>query len=78
MASRVIEVLVKPNARTSELTDNGDGTWTARIAAPPLDGKANVALIALVAKHFGCAKSLVTIKSGASGRRKRLVVDGGA
>ena len=77
MASRVIEVLVKPNARTSELVENDNGTWTARIAAAPVDGKANEALIALVAKHFGCAKSAVTIKSGASGRRKRLVVDGG-
>lgn len=75
MTSRVIEVLVKPNARTSELTENGDGTWTARIAAAPVDGKANEALIALVAKHFGCAKSMVTIKSGASGRKKRLIVE---
>ncbi|WP_291144448.1 DUF167 domain-containing protein [Hydrogenophaga sp.] len=77
MPARTIDVLVKPNAKTSELSDNGDGTWTARIAAPPVDGKANEALIALVAKHFGCAKSRVTIKSGASGRRKRLVVEDG-
>lgn len=74
MTSRTIDVLVKPNAKTSELTDNGDGTWTARIAAPPVDGKANKALIELVAGHFGCAKSMVSIKSGASGRRKRVVV----
>lgn len=77
MATRIIEVLVKPNAKISELTDNGDGTWTARIAAPPVDGKANEVLIALVAKRFGCAKAAVTLKSGATGRRKRLVVEGG-
>lgn len=71
---RVIEVLVKPNARSSELSDNGDGTWTARLKAAPVDGKANQELIALVAQHFGCAKAAVSIKTGASGRRKRLVI----
>ncbi|MGC4394264.1 DUF167 domain-containing protein [Hydrogenophaga sp. T2] len=72
--AQVIEVLVKPNARSSELSDNGDGTWTARLKAAPVDGKANQELIALVAQHFGCAKAAVSIKTGASGRRKRLVV----
>jgi uncharacterized protein (TIGR00251 family) len=72
--AQVIEVLVKPNARSSELSDNGDGTWTARLKAAPVEGKANQELIALVAQHFGCAKAAVSIKTGASGRRKRLVV----
>ncbi len=75
MATRVIEVLVKPNARVSELVENGDGTFTARLKSPPVDGKANEELIELVAKRFGCAKAGVGIKTGASGRRKRLVVD---
>lgn len=74
MATRLIEVLVKPNARLSELVDNGDGTWTARLKSPPVDGKANAELIALVARHFGCAKAEVAIKTGASGRKKRLVI----
>lgn len=78
MASRTIEVRVKPNARSSELVDNGDGSWTARIQAPPVDGKANAALIALVARHFGVAKSAVSIKSGAASRSKRVVVEGSA
>ena len=76
MADRCIEVLVKPNARASELLQADDGSWTARLQAPPVDGKANEALIALVAKHFGVAKSAVTIKSGAASRRKRLLVKG--
>lgn len=74
MATRIIEVQVKPNARVSELVDNGDGTWTARLKSPPVDGKANEELIALVARRFGCAKAEVGIKTGASGRQKRLVV----
>jgi len=68
-------VKVKPNARASALTQEPDGTWIARVKAPPVDGKANAELIRLVASHFRCPKSAVTIKSGASGRMKRIEVD---
>jgi len=67
-------VKVKSNARASSLTQEADGTWTARVKAPPVDGKANEELIRLVAAHFRCAKSAVTIKSGAVGRTKRIEV----
>jgi uncharacterized protein (TIGR00251 family) len=70
----ILQVKVKPNARASSLTREADGTWTARVQAPPVDGKANDELIRLVAAHFGCAKSAVTIKSGASGRLKRIEI----
>ncbi len=69
---RTIRVKVKPNARTSVLEAQPDGTWLARIHAPPVDGKANEELIRLVAAHFGVRRSEVTIKSGASGRLKLL------
>jgi uncharacterized protein (TIGR00251 family) len=68
----MIRVKVKPNARMSVLEAQPDGTWLARIHAPPVDGKANAELIKLVAKHFGVRKADVTIKSGASGRMKLL------
>ena len=67
--ARVIQVKVKPNARSSSLEEI-DGVWQARLKSPPVDGKANQELIALVAEHFGCPKSAVSIKSGASGRMK--------
>lgn len=70
----ILQVKVKPNARTSSLTRESDGSWTARVQAPPVDGKANEELIRLVAGHFRCAKSAVTIRSGASGRTKRIEV----
>lgn len=71
---RKIPVNVKPNARESVLEQGADGTWTARLKAPPVDGKANAELIALMARHFGCPKSAVTIKSGAAGRRKWVCI----
>ena len=70
----VLLVKAKPNARVSALTLQDDGTWLAQLKSPPVDGKANAELIALVAKQFGCAKSAVDIKSGAGGKLKRVVV----
>jgi len=75
MAPRVIQVKVKPNSRVSALDEMEDGTWLAKIRSPPVDGKANEELIALVAKQFGCRKSEVSIKSGASSRTKLVKID---
>ena len=75
MARQVLQVKVKPNARTSSLTQAEDGTWQAQLKSPPVDGKANQELIVLVAEHFGCPKSAVTIRSGASGRMKLVQVE---
>jgi uncharacterized protein len=66
----VIRVKVKPNSRISTFEQAEGGTWLARLRAAPIDGKANEELIALVADHFQCLKSAVSIKSGAAGRLK--------
>lgn len=73
--ARIIEVRVKPNARASLLTQQEDGTWLAQLKSPPVDGKANAELIALVAKTFACRKADVSIKTGATGRTKRISID---
>jgi hypothetical protein len=70
----VIEVKVKPASRVSELVQEPDGTWTARLRSPPVDGKANAELVALVARAFGCPRSAVSIRSGAGSRRKRVEI----
>jgi uncharacterized protein (TIGR00251 family) len=56
------------------LEQNEDGTFVAQLKSPPVDGKANEELIALVAKHFGCRKSEVSIKSGGSSRTKLIQI----
>lgn len=76
MPARVIQVKVKPNSRASVLEEQPDGTWLAQIKSPPVDGRANEELIALVAKQFGCRKTEVTIKSGASSRTKLVRIEG--
>ena len=75
MASLTLRVRVKPNSRASSLEQAADGSWVARLKAPPVDGKANEELIALIADHFRCRKAAVRITAGATGRLKRLSVD---
>lgn len=72
---KTLQVKVKPSARTSELVQLDDGTWLAQIRSAPVDGKANEELVALVARHFGLAKSRVSIRSGATGRMKLVRVE---
>ncbi len=72
--SRIIELKVKPNARSSSLVEQPDGTWLATLKSPPVDGKANAELIALVAAHFKCRKAQVSIRVGGSGRRKLVQI----
>ena len=75
--AQFIEVRVKPNAVTSVLQQTSTGAWLATLKSPPVDGKANTELIGLVAKHFGCRKSAVSIKSGGSGRTKLVKIEVG-
>ena len=69
---QILLVKVKPNARQSSLQRQADGSWLAQLKSPPVDGKANAELIALIAREFGCAKSAVEIASGAGARIKRV------
>jgi uncharacterized protein (TIGR00251 family) len=72
---RILQVKVKPNSRESLLAQQADGSWLARVKSPPVDGKANAAVIELIAAHFGVRKVQVTIKSGTSGRLKLVQID---
>jgi uncharacterized protein (TIGR00251 family) len=71
----VVVVKVKPNARQSSFAPAGDGTFVAHLRSPPVDGKANAELIALVARHFGRPRSAVSIRTGAASRIKRIAIE---
>lgn len=73
--ARQIRIQVKPRAKRSLLAQDSEGNWCAELKSPPVDGKANAELMALAAKTFGCHKADVTIKSGASGRFKTLIIN---
>jgi len=56
--------------------ENGRPVLKARVAAPPVEGEANAALIKLVAKALGLPKSALRIASGETARLKILEIDG--
>jgi uncharacterized protein len=71
----ILQVKVKPNARENRLTESKDGVWLASIKALPVDGKANEALIELVAEHFKVRRRQVSIAAGSTSRLKRLFIE---
>jgi len=56
--------------------DAGRVYLKARVAAPPVDGQANAALVRLIAKALGAPASAVRIASGETARMKQLEIDG--
>ena len=52
-----------------------DGVLRVRVAAPPLEGAANHALVRVLAEELGVARRSVRIVAGAAGRQKLVVVD---
>lgn len=58
------------------LDADGRPAIKARVSAPPVDGAANVALVKLLAKELGVAKSKIRFASGETARIKRLLIVG--
>jgi len=76
VAGARIEVRLRPRGHADQLLGLEDGVLQVRVAAPPVDGKANKALCRLVAKRLGVAPSRVAIAGGAKSRRKLIEVEG--
>lgn len=71
-ADIVLAVLVQPCARREALGPVVGDRIKIHLTAPPVDGAANDALQAFLAKQFGVAKNRVTLERGATGRRKQV------
>jgi len=72
----LLSVRVQPRAKRSEVAGERAGAVVIRIAAPPVDGKANAALCRFVADAAGVPRRAVTVVRGDSGRDKVLRVEG--
>jgi uncharacterized protein YggU (UPF0235/DUF167 family) len=72
----VLAVRVTPRGGRDALLAGTDAHFAARLAAAPVDGKANAALLALIAAAFAVPKRAVTLIAGDTARLKRLHVAG--
>jgi uncharacterized protein (TIGR00251 family) len=72
----VLVLHVQPGAKKTEVAGQHGDSLKIRLAAPPVDGKANDCLVAFLAETLGVAKSRITLVAGASSRAKRLRVAG--
>lgn len=71
-----LDVRVIPRAARDELAGVRDGRLLVRVSAPPVDGKANAAVCALLAKAAGIPKGAVSVVRGETARDKRVRIDG--
>lgn len=71
-----MSVRVVPRARRTEVGGIEQGALVVRLAAPPVEGKANQELVGFLAKQLGLRKSQVEIRSGEKARNKIVVLRG--
>ena len=74
--SVILTLHIQPGAKKTEITGLHGEALKIRLAAPPVDGKANAALLAFLAKACGVSKSSVELVSGDTSRAKRVRVSG--
>jgi uncharacterized protein (TIGR00251 family) len=72
----VLELLVQPRASRTRVAGEHDGRLKIQLAAPPVDGEANAALVAFLAEALAVRKADVAIVRGDTGRRKTVRVAG--
>jgi uncharacterized protein (TIGR00251 family) len=72
----ILDVRVIPRAKKTELAGTRDGAILIRVAAPPVDGAANDAVIALLADRLNIPRRDIRIISGVASRHKRLELAG--
>ncbi len=72
--ARKIHVIVKPGARKTDVTKIADGEFRASVCARAVDGKANHALIGLLAEYFEVPKTRIKILRGHAARHKLIEI----
>ena len=65
---------IQPGAKKSEVVGLHGDALKVRVASPPVDGKANEALIAFIADQFGLPKRVVQLVKGDTSRAKTVLV----
>ncbi len=71
-----IQVKVKPNSKSEEVSQE-EGSFVVKVKEPPMEGKANQAVIKLLARHFDVPQNQVRIVSGFKSRNKVIEIEEG-
>ena len=72
----LIAIRVIPRARRTEISGRRGDAILVRLAAPPVDGAANDALIAFLASRLGIPARQIVIARGTTARDKTIAIDG--
>jgi len=75
-AGLILTVRAVPRASRNEIAGEANDALRIRLQAPPVDGKANKALLRFLADTLGVAPSRLTLLSGETGRNKRVLIAG--
>lgn len=71
----LIKIRVLPRSSRNEVVgEMADGTIKVKLTAPPVDGKANEALIKLLSDHFDVSKNKITIIKGLTNKNKTIEI----
>ena len=74
--SFVLNVHVQPKASANRVAGVHGDALKICITAPPVDGKANKAIIAFLAELFGLSKAAISVEGGQHSRSKRILISG--
>lgn len=69
------QVKVKPNAKQTQVIPQADGSLVVWLKSPPVEGKANQELIAVLAKTFGVPPQAIRILRGQGSRLKLIEIE---
>lgn len=70
-----LRIAAQPGAKRTQVNGEFDDCLRLRIAAPPVDGRANTEIIRFLAEHLKVPRRSIRLLSGASSRRKRFAVE---
>ncbi len=71
----MLDISAVPGAKRTEVVGLHDGALRLRLAAPPVDGKANDEIVAWLAKSLGLPRRDVLLLRGPTSRRKQIQID---
>ena len=72
----IISIYVQPGAKRTEVVGLHGNALKIRLASPPIDGRANSALLKYLAKQFAVPLRQVTLKQGEKSRSKTVIITG--